>query len=44
MAAPAWQTVLACDALARRQCRAANVSVVGPNQMALGARFERSEP
>ena len=43
MAAPAWQTVLACDAVARRQCRAANVSVVGPNQMAIGARFERTE-
>jgi len=43
MAAPAWQAVAACDAVARRQCRAANVSVVGPNQMALGARFERTE-
>jgi hypothetical protein len=43
MAAPAWQTVAACDSVARRQCRAANVSVVGPNQMALGARFERTE-
>ena len=43
MAAPAWQCVSACDALARRQCQAANVSVVGPNQMAMAARFERCE-
>jgi 3-oxoacyl-[acyl-carrier-protein] synthase II len=43
MAAPAWQCVAACDALARRQYRAANVSVVGPNQMALGARFEETD-
>ena len=42
MAVPAWQCVAACDALARQQYRAANVSVVGPNQMALGARFERT--
>jgi len=41
MAAPAWQCVAACDALARRQYRAANVSVVGPNQMAIAARFEQ---
>lgn len=43
MAAPAWQCVAACDSVARRQYRAANVSVVGPNQMAIGARFERTE-
>jgi hypothetical protein len=39
MAAPAWQCVAACDALARGRFTAANVSVVGPNQQALGARF-----
>jgi hypothetical protein len=44
MAAPAWQCVAACDAIARRQYAAANVSVVGPNQMAIAARFERSKP
>ena len=43
MAAAAWQCVAACDGVARRQYRAANVSVAGPNQMALGARFERTE-
>ena len=43
MAAAAWQCVAACDSVARRQYRAANVSVVGSNQMALGARFERAE-
>jgi hypothetical protein len=41
MAAPAWQCVAACDAVARQQYRAANVSVVGSNQMAIGARFVR---
>ncbi len=43
MAAAAWQCVAACDSVARRQYRTANVSVVGSNQMALGARFEQSE-
>jgi hypothetical protein len=44
MAAAAWQCVAACDSVAQRQYRAANVSVVGSNQMALGARFESSAP
>ena len=44
MAAPAWQCVAACDAVARRQYTAANVSVVGPNQMAIAARFEAANP
>lgn len=39
MAASAWQCVAACDALARGAFRAAQVSVVGPNQQAIGARF-----
>jgi hypothetical protein len=43
MAAPAWQCVAACDAVARRQYGAAIVSVVGPNQMAIAARFERND-
>jgi hypothetical protein len=43
MAAAAWQCVAACDYLARGQGRAANVSVVGSNQMALGARFQQTE-
>jgi hypothetical protein len=33
------QCVLACDALRRREFAAANVSVVGANQQAIGARF-----
>jgi hypothetical protein len=44
MAAAAWQCVAACDSVAQRQYRAANVSVVGSNQMALGARFQQTEP
>jgi 3-oxoacyl-(acyl-carrier-protein) synthase len=38
-AASAWQCVAACDALKRGRHDAANVSVVGPNQQAVGARF-----
>jgi hypothetical protein len=38
-AAAGWQCVLACDALRRREFAAANVSVVGANQQAIGARF-----
>jgi hypothetical protein len=44
MAAAAWQCVLACDAVATRQCTAANVSLVGSNQQAIGARFARVDP
>jgi hypothetical protein len=39
MAAAAWQCVLACDAVADGRFAAANVSLVGSNQQALGARF-----
>jgi 3-oxoacyl-(acyl-carrier-protein) synthase len=39
MAAAAWQCVLACDAIASRNVTAANVSLVGSNQQAIGARF-----
>jgi hypothetical protein len=38
-ASAAWQCVAVCDALRRREFRAANVSVVGVNQQAVGARF-----
>jgi 3-oxoacyl-(acyl-carrier-protein) synthase len=38
-AAAAWQCVAACDALQCGQFPAANVSVVGVNQQAIGARF-----
>jgi 3-oxoacyl-(acyl-carrier-protein) synthase len=38
-AAAAWQCVAACDALAGRRFPAANVSLVGSNQQAIGARF-----
>ena len=44
MAAPAWQCVAACDAVARRQYEAAIVSVVGPSQMAIAARFAQNGP
>jgi 3-oxoacyl-(acyl-carrier-protein) synthase len=39
MAAAAWQCVTACDAVANGRFAAANVSLVGSNQQAIGARF-----
>jgi hypothetical protein len=42
MAGAAWQCVAACEAVAGGQFTAANVSLVGPNQQALGARFVRA--
>ncbi len=39
MAGSAWQCVAACDAVVQGRCAAANVSVVGNNQQAIGARF-----
>ena len=39
VAASAWQCVAACDALRQNKSVAANVSVVGTNQQAIGARF-----
>jgi len=42
MAAAAWQCVAACDAVASGRFLAANVSLVGCNQQAVGARFERA--
>jgi hypothetical protein len=40
MAAAAWQCVAACDAVANHRCAAANVSLVGFNQQAIGAKFQ----
>ena len=42
MAAAAWQCVAACDAVAGGRFAAANVSLVGGSQQAIGARFVRS--
>jgi hypothetical protein len=42
VAAAAWQCVVAADAVARGEFPAANVSVVGCNQQAIGARFVRA--
>jgi 3-oxoacyl-[acyl-carrier-protein] synthase II len=39
MAAAAWQCVVACDVVANGKFTAANVSLVGSNQQAIGARF-----
>lgn len=39
LASVAWQCVAACAALVRGRFSAANVSVVGANQQAVGARF-----
>jgi hypothetical protein len=43
MAAAAWQCVVACAATASGQFTAANVSLVGSNQQAIGARFVRAD-
>jgi len=43
MAAAAWQCVVACDMVARGRFAAANVSLVGSNQQAIGARFVRAD-
>ncbi len=42
MAAAAWQCVAAVDAISEGRASAANVSVVGCNQQAIGARFVRA--
>jgi 3-oxoacyl-(acyl-carrier-protein) synthase len=42
MASAAWQCVAACDALMNNGFAAANVSLVGSNQQAIGARFVRA--
>jgi hypothetical protein len=43
VASAAWQCVAACDALFQKKFTAANVSVIGANQQAIGARFQRTE-
>ncbi len=43
MATAAWQCVAACDAVASGRFAAANVSLVGSNQQAIGARFVRAD-
>jgi hypothetical protein len=43
MASAAWQCVAACDGIAGGRFAAANVSVVGSNQQAIGARFIRAK-
>jgi hypothetical protein len=44
VAAAAWQCVAAVDALKSGAYRSATVSVVGCNQQAIAARFNRAEP
>jgi hypothetical protein len=39
LATAAWQCVLACRALEQNEFSAANVSIIGANQQAIGARF-----
>jgi 3-oxoacyl-(acyl-carrier-protein) synthase len=41
-AAAAWQCIVACDAVANGRFAAGNVSLVGSNQQAIGARFVRA--
>jgi 3-oxoacyl-(acyl-carrier-protein) synthase len=42
-ASAAWQCIAACDALERGAFNAANVSIVGANEQAIGARFVNPE-
>jgi hypothetical protein len=44
MAASAWQSVAACDAVARGKFASATVSLVGADQQAIGARFIKAAP
>ncbi|MGA2787921.1 MAG: hypothetical protein ABSF60_10370 [Verrucomicrobiota bacterium] len=41
LAATAWQCVAACDVIRQNKFSGANVSVVGANQQAIGARFAK---
>ena len=43
-ASAAWQCVAACDALRAGKYSAVNVSVVGANEQAIGARFLKTSP
>jgi hypothetical protein len=42
VASAAWQCVAACDRLRRNEFTGANVSTIGANQQAIGARFVRA--
>ena len=42
-AATAWQCVAACDVIRQNKFAGANVSVVGANQQAIGARFSKPD-
>jgi hypothetical protein len=42
MAGAAWQCVAACEAVTNGRFTAANVSIAGPNQQAIGARFAQA--
>jgi len=42
-ASAAWQCVAACDQLSQEEFKTVNISVVGANQQAIGARFTRSD-
>jgi hypothetical protein len=44
MAAAAWQCVAACDTVANGRFAMANVSLIGFNQQAIGAKFEAVKP
>jgi len=44
MAAAAWKCVAAAEALRRREHGSVNISVVGCNQEAIGARFVLRNP
>ena len=41
LAATAWQCIAACDVIRQNKFAGANVSVVGANQQAIGARFAK---
>ncbi|MEI9959933.1 MAG: hypothetical protein WDM76_02020 [Limisphaerales bacterium] len=43
VASAAWQCVAACGAIQKNKFIAANVSIVGANQQAIGARFAKQD-
>jgi hypothetical protein len=43
VASAAWLCVAACDALSQREFTVANVGIVGANQQAIGARFQKTD-
>ena len=44
MAASAWQCIASCDLISQGKFAAANVSLVGANQQAIGVRFNNGSP